>query len=267
MKYCRRCILPDTRPGLVLDGGGICNACRRHGTKTDGSINWSDRAEAFRRVVADARGRSPDGYECVVPVSGGKDSTWQVIKCLESGLTPLAVTWKTPGRTAVGARNLANLVNLGVDHIDYQISPAVERRFMYRALVTHGSTAVPMHMALFAIPLRIAVRFRIPLVVWGENSAFEYGGEEAHSRRFDLNNAWLRKYGCTFGTTAEDWVGDGLTRENLTAYFWPSDEELARGGVRAVFLGAYFPWDPRMTYRAAKARGFRANPAGPRAGY
>jgi len=85
----------------------------------------------------------------------------------------------------VGARNLQNLINLGVDHIDYQISPAVERKFMYEALVRHGSTAIPMHLALFAIPLRIACRCEIPLVIWGENGAFEYGGtEEASTAAF-----------------------------------------------------------------------------------
>jgi hypothetical protein len=129
--------------------------------------------EAFRGGRAPA---SACGYDCVIPVSGGKDSTWQVVKCLEYGLNPLAVTWKTPARTEVGAQNLANLVALGVDHIDYQINPKVERRFMLKALERFGSTAVPMHMALFSIPLTVAVRFEIPLVVWGENSALEYGG-------------------------------------------------------------------------------------------
>src|SRR5438094_6959008 len=184
MRYCARCITPESRPNIALDEFGICNACRSREKRT--SIDWEARRRSFGEVVTRARANSR-GYDCVIPVSGGKDSTWQVVTCLEHGLVPLAVTWKTPGRTAIGARNLANLIALGVDHIDYQVNPAVEKKFMYRALVRHGSTAIPMHMALFAIPLTIATRFEIPLVVWGENSAFEYGGTDDERKGFKLD--------------------------------------------------------------------------------
>jgi N-acetyl sugar amidotransferase len=203
----------------------------------------------------------------VIPVSGGKDSTWQVVKCLEHGLTPLAVTWKTPARTELGARNLENLVSLGVDHIDYQVNPKVERKFVYQALVRFGSPAVPMHMALFNIPLKIAVRFDIPLVVWGENSAFEYGGRDEERRGFRLDSTWLKTFGVTHGTTAQDWLGSDLTRKELTPYFGPTDEELTEGDVLAVFLGYYFPWDPETSLRVARAHGFQPRAAGPKTGY
>lgn len=263
MRYCRRCILPDTRPNLTLDADDICNACRLHETKRN--IDWQAREKAFRQVVANAKRRSR-GYDCIIPVSGGKDSTWQVVKCLEYGLNPLAVTWKPPGRTELGVRNLANLVGLGVDHIDYQINPRVERKFMLLAFERFGSTAIPMHLALFNIPLSIAVRFQIPLVVWGENSAFEYGSQCEQDTGFRLDYDWIRKYGVTHGTTAEDWVDEHLTRAELTAYFGPPPEELEAAQVSAVFLGYYFPWSPQETYRVASAHGFQANPAGPRTG-
>ena len=190
MRYCRRCILPDTRPNLKIGADGVCNACKAHESRAQ--IDWTRRQAAFREVVAHARSRARR-YDCLVPVSGGKDSTWQIVKCLEHGLTPLAVTWKTPARTALGQANLDNLVRLGVDHIDYQVNPKVEARFMLRAFERFGSTAVPMHLALFAIPLTMAVRYRIPLVVWGENSAFEYGGAEEEQKGFQLDAAWLKK--------------------------------------------------------------------------
>jgi len=263
MRYCRRCILPDTRPNLRLDSEGVCNACRSHASKP--SIDWAQRARAFRDVAAHARARSPR-YDCLIPVSGGKDSTWQVVKCLEQGLTPLAVTWKTPARTPLGQENLDNLVRLGVDHVDYQVNPRVEARFMLKAFERHGTTALPMHMALFSIPLTIAVRYRIPLVVWGENSAFEYGGEDEARTGFRLDRAWLAKYGVTHGTTARDWVGEGFTEKELSAYFGPEDAELEAAGVLAVFLGYYFEWDPQETWRVARAHGFRAD-AEARTGY
>jgi hypothetical protein len=177
------------------------------------------------------------------------------------------VTWKTPGRTEIGQRNLDNLVRLGVDHIDYQINPRVERKFMYRSFVQLGSTAVPMHMALFSIPLTIAVRFRIPLVIWGENSAFEYGGSDEERTGFRLDDRWRRKYGVTHGTTASDWIDDELSAKDLSAYFGPSDAELSDAGVLAAFLGYYFPWDPETSLSAAVAHGFQVRDEGPKTGY
>lgn len=264
MRYCVSCVLPDTRPNLSLGPDGVCNACRVHSSKTE--IDWQSRARAFERLVAEIKARSR-GYDCVIPVSGGKDSTWQVIQCLSAGLTPLAVTWKTPSRTPIGQQNLDNLVSLGVDHIDYQINPKVEKRFMLRALERFGSTAIPMHLALFNIPLRIAVKFGIQLVVWGENSAFEYGSRNLAHTGMKLNDEWYRTYGVTHGTTASDWVGEDFTEKDLAGYAGPHSNELEQSGVHAIFLGWYFPWDPQKSLAVARAQGFQSQPAGARTGY
>lgn len=264
MRYCTRCVTPDTRPNIRLDAKGVCNACRSHASRPD--IDWAQREREFHDVAAYARVRST-GYDCVIPVSGGKDSHWQVLRCLEYDLKPLCVTWRTPGRTDLGERNLRNLVSLGVDHIDYSINPDVERRFMLRTLEKCGSTAIPMHLALFSIPLRIAERFAIPLVVWGENSAFEYGAaSEAHTG-FRLTDEWLRIYGVTQGTTAIDWVDESLTSRDLTPYIGPEKDALEKRGIHAVFLGYYFPWDPDMTRAVAQTHGFEVRQEGPRTGY
>ena len=264
MKYCARCVTPDSRPNIRIDSEGICNACRAHASRT--TINWAEREQAFRDVAANARARS-QGYDCVIPVSGGKDSHWQVIKCLDYGLKPLCVTWRPPGRTDLGESNLRNLVSLGVDHIEFSISPNVERRFMLKTFERCGSTAIPMHLAIFSIPLRVAERSRIPLVVWGENSAFEYGAAQDAHTGFRLNEEWLRVYGVTQGTTAADWIDADLTDRDLAGYYGPEPGVLEREGILAVFLGYYFPWDPDTTRAAACARGFRARLEGPRTGY
>jgi N-acetyl sugar amidotransferase len=264
MKYCVRCVTPASRPNIEFDAEGVCNACRAHATKRQ--IPWKERERMFRKVVANAKKRSR-GYDCLIPVSGGKDSTWQVVTCLKYGLNPLAVTWKTPARTDVGARNLQNLVNLGVDHIDYQINPNVERRFMLEALKRYGSTAIPMHMALFNIPLKLASRLDIPLIVWGENSAFEYGGKKEAATGFRLDRRWLKTFGVTHGTTAKDWISPRLTKKELTPYFGPTERELEQKNILAVFLGFYFEWDPDKTARLAQAHGFQTRADGPKTGY
>ncbi len=256
MKYCGTCITPFNRPNIRFDENGRCNCA----TKADKrAIDWTARERDFRAVVANAKAKSR-GYDCLVPVSGGKDSTWQVVTCLEYGLKPLAVTWRPPGRTAIGQKNLDNLIALGVDHIDYSISPEVEKKFTLAAFEKYGSTAVPMHMAIFSIPLQLAVRFQIPLVVWGENSAFEYGGADDVRTGFQLDAAWLKAHGVTHGTTAKDWIGvGGLTAKDMVPYTAPDDAELERAGVLAVFLGYYFAWDPEKSLAVAKQHGFVAN--------
>lgn len=264
LSYCSRCVLPDSRPGLSLDAEGVCTACRTHERRDE--IDWPAREAAFESLVARARERS-SGYDCLIPVSGGKDSTWQVVSCLQAGLRPLCVTWRPPLRTAVGQRNLDNLVELGVDHIDYRISPDVERRFARAAFARRGDPGIPMHMALFAIPLTLAVRLRIPMVVWGENSAVEYGGDDGVATGHRMDGAWLERYGVTGGTTWRDWVGaEGLTERDLAAYRAPDPDALAAAGVEAVFLGHYRPWDPLTTARIAHQHGFRADPQGARTG-
>jgi N-acetyl sugar amidotransferase len=264
MRYCSRCILPETRPGLVLDADSVCSACRSHSRKTS-SIDWRARGRRFEEIVDAARRRGAD-WDCVVPVSGGKDSTWQVVTCLEHELRVLAVTWRTPGRTALGARNLQNLVELGVDHVDFTINPTVERRFMLATLERAGTPAIPMHLALFNLPLTVAARFEVPLVVWGENSALEYVGDEPAAESFDLDSEWIAKYGAVHGTTADDWVSADLPARDLAPYRQPPDALLQRSGARAVFLGMFFEWDPVTTFRVARDHGFEASEQ-PRTGF
>jgi N-acetyl sugar amidotransferase len=263
MKWCASCVLPDTRPDLQIGPDGICNACRTHARRTD--IDWGARARAFEAVAARAKARATS-YDCLIPVSGGKDSTWQVVTCLEHGLRPLAVTWRPPGRTAIGQRNLDNLISLGVDHIDYAFSPKVERAFMLKAFERFGTPALPMHMGVYNMPLTIAHRFDIPLVVWGENSADEYGSSDDAARGFELTETWLNRHGVTHGTGPKDWIDNELSERDLTPYFRPRGEELVAKGIAGIFLGYYFPWDPEISLDVASRYGFERDPAGPKTG-
>jgi hypothetical protein len=137
---------------------------------------------------------------------------------------------------------------------------------MALALERIGQPAAPMHMALHSIPLTIAVRFGIPLVVWGENSAFEYGGRQRLRDVRGPTDDWLRHYGVTGGTAARDWVGPELSRQDLEPYFGPDEAAVRAAGVQPVFLGSYFLWDPQLTWAVASAHGFARDEQGPRTG-
>lgn len=262
--YCARCILPDTRPGVRLDAEGVCNGCRNAEQKA--RIDWAPRAAAFRDLVAGARARK-SVYDCVIGVSGGKDSYWQVVTCLEHGLRPLCVTYVYPGRNRIGEQNLRNLVKVGVDHIEFRVDPDVEREFVRRAFREKAMTGLVTNMAIFALPVRIAAAHDIPLVVYGENSAFEYGSEDPSLAGDRLDERWLASFGVSDGTTAADWIGEGLSREALAPFFVPPRDVLERKSIRVTFLGYYFPWDPENSLRVARAHGFRPRPEGPRVGH
>jgi len=265
VKYCKKCVTPDTRPGIQIGPDGICSACIGHSEK-ELVIDWDKRRAAFETIVYETK-QLGKGYDCIVPASGGKDSTYQIIKCLEYNLRILAVTWRTPARTEVGQQNLDNLISLGVDHIDYTISPDVERRFMYKTLVKSGDTAIPMHMALYAIPLRLAVTMDIPLVIWGESPHLEYGGteDERNINTFDLT--WFETHNILQGTSVEDWIAVDLTAKDLEAYRLPSNQEFNAAEIRSLFLGYYFRWDPEENLNISKERGFRVRTEGPKTGY
>jgi N-acetyl sugar amidotransferase len=263
-RYCQRCVLPDSRPGVKLDAQLVCAGCRNAERKA--RTDWIARAIVFRDVVAHAKARGAR-HDCVIPVSGGKDSHWQVVTCLEHGLRPLCLTYVYPGRTRLGEENLATLLRLGVDHRELRLAPQVERRFVERAFRKTGISGLVSHMAIYAWPLRVALEEGVPLVVYGENSAFEYGTADDALLGQTVDARWRRAFGVTAGTTAEDWLDGEITRDAIAPLFAPSDEDLARGGVRALFLGYYHRWDPEHSYRVALAHGFRARAEGARVGH
>jgi len=262
--YCRTCILPDTRPGVRLDDSGVCFGCLSNQAKAN--VDWDERAAQFRRIADEAKRRS-HGYDCVIPVSGGKDSFWQVVTCLELGLKPLCMTYAVVGRTPLGEANLKELIKLGVDHIDFTVNPDVERRFIEKAFRETAISGLTLHMGIYSAPINLAVRYDIPLVIYGENTAVEFGTEDESLMGSRVDRRWLNTFGVTNGTTAADWVGDDLSAADLIGYTLPSDELLEAMGVQAIFMGWFFPWNPENSYRVAAAHGFKAREEGARVGH
>jgi N-acetyl sugar amidotransferase len=263
--YCKRCVLPDTRPGGRLDEQGICHGC--HSVAAKRSVDWQSRAEAFAELAAAAKARGAQ-YDCVIPVSGGKDGFWQVTKCLENGLHPLCVTYVMPLRNELGERNLRRLVDLGVDHIDFRPNPRVQRAFIERSFREKAMTGLVGHMGVFALPVQVAVAYAAPLVIYAENSAVEYGSEEPGLTGARLDRRWLKRFGVTDGTTAADWVdGERLTRQGLAPYFLPSEEEIESREIDVLFLGHFYEWDPDESRRIAVRYGFESRAEGPLVGH
>ena len=225
MKYCRECILPNSRPNLNFDKFGVCDGCSKTQTKT----NWKLRLKEFKKLVKITKSKKKK-YDCLIPVSGGKDSTWQVITAKKYGLKPLCVTWRSPARNSLGQNNLNNLINLGVDHIDYSLNPTTEKKFVLKTFMEFGNPLIPMHLALHAIPTIIAIEKKIPLILWGENSAYEYGGPKKYKGAI-MNNKWRKKFGVNEGKGIKYWVSKNINIKDLINYNIPSFSNLKKNKI------------------------------------
>lgn len=256
LKYCVRCVLPDSKPDLHFNDEGVCAACQAYENRT--TVDWDARRQEFLDEVEQYRDRTNSSWDCIVPVSGGKDSTFQVIKMLELGLRPLCVTATTCDLTEVGLANIENIKNLGVDHLTFSPNPVVRRKLNRIGLREVGDISWPEHVGIFTIPVRVAVQFGIPLIIWGENSQNEYGGPEAATNSRTLDRRWLEEFGGLLGMRVSDLAEtQGIPAGDLAPYTYPSGDDLERVGVRGLFLGQFFPWDGMTNALISQARGFR----------
>ena len=257
LTYCKHCVMPDTKPDLHLDEHGVCNACRSYEARK--AVDWDARYLDLLKVLE--KYRRPDGshWDCIVPVSGGKDSTYQVVRMLQLGLNPLCVTSSTCDLSPLGRANIENLKRLGVDHIEFSPNPHVRAKLNRVGLTQVGDISWPEHVGIFTIPVRAAVQFNVPLIVWGENSQNEYGGPAAAAENNVLNRRWLEECGGVLGMRVSDLIGqEGIEAKHLIPYTYPTDEELQRVGVTGLFLGHYIPWDGLSNTLIASANGFQS---------
>ncbi|WP_420471663.1 N-acetyl sugar amidotransferase [Brevundimonas sp. FT23042] len=255
LTYCRRCVMPDTKPDLHLDKEGICNACRSYEGRKE--VDWDKRHHELLQLLDRYRRPNGENWDCIVPVSGGKDSTYQVVRMLQYGLNPLCVTSTTCDLSDIGRKNIENLKHLGVDYIEVSPNPLVRAKLNRVGLMQVGDIAWPEHVGIFTIPVRAAVQFNVPLIVWGENSQNEYGGPAAAAEGNVLNRRWLEEFGGLLGMRVSDLAGqEGIRPKDLINYTYPTDEELARVGVTGLFLGHYIPWDGLANALIATANGF-----------
>lgn len=251
--------MPETKPDILFDAHGICSACVHHERRAE--VDWTQRREQLTEVLDRYRSGDSNRYDCLIPVSGGKDSTYQVIRMLELGMNPLCVTSTTDMLSDIGRRNIENLKRQGVDYIEVTANPVVRRRINKLALTQVGDISWPEHVTIFTIPVRIAVQMNIPLLVWGENSQNEYGGPAVAADDSALTRRWLEEFGGLLGLRVSDLVGQsGIEQKNLIQYTYPSDDDLARVGVTGIFLGYFIPWDGWGNALISQANGFETWP-------
>jgi len=247
--------MPHTKPDLHIDDEGICSACRSYEKRE--VIDWDARHKELTVVLDKYRSANASSWDCIVPVSGGKDSTYQVVRMLQMGMNPLCVTATTCDLSDIGRKNIENIKNLGVDYIEFSPNKVIRRKLNRVGLTQVGDISWPEHVGIFTIPVRAAVQYGVPLIVWGENSQNEYGGPAAASENNVLNRRWLEEFGGLLGLRVSDLIGmEGIEARHLIPYSYPTDEDLMRVGVAGIFLGYYIPWDGYSNALIAQANGF-----------
>jgi N-acetyl sugar amidotransferase len=237
MKYCKVCIEPDTRPDASFDEAGICLPCRY--ARETAEIDWDARFRELEEIAAWAKSTNVSGYDCIIPVSGGKDSHRQAVYCRDRlGLNPLLVSCAYPPeqQTDRGAANMANLIELGFDCIYVSPGPETWRQAMRVGFTKFGNIYKSTELPLYAAIPKVAIAYHIPLVVYGENPAISWGGAGG-SLDGDANRL---KYSNTLSGGDMSWLLDEeFQEEDLYWYTYPSDEDIDRAKLRLIYLGYY----------------------------
>ena len=249
LRRCTKCTLPETHETIIFDENGLCNICKSANFKKI-KVDWQDRKKQLEKLIKESGGDAE--YDCIVPFSGGKDSTftlWYIVAKLK--LKPLVVSFDHGFyRPRVLENNEKTLRKLGVDFIKFRSDWKLVRRLMLESLKRKGDFDWHAHVGSFVYPMQIAVKYKIPLIFWGEPSSeytayYSYDSiEEVDERRHHRIN--------DLGIAAEDMVGflgKNVNIRDMSPYIYPQFSELKVVGVRSVCLGSFIPWDVRNNYK------------------
>ncbi|MBO6196392.1 MAG: N-acetyl sugar amidotransferase [Butyrivibrio sp.] len=241
MRYCKRCLQPDTRPGIVFDDEQICFACRYEESKA--TIDWAAREAELKGFAEEAKAEAKKRgniYDCIIGVSGGKDSTFQAVYAKEKlGLNPLLINCMPDEITEIGLKNINNLNNLGFDIISIRPNPIVAKKLARKSFFERGNIIAASEYCLWASSYIMAVKFNIPLIIQGENAALTLGAaknQEATGNAFSVMQLETIR-----GASVDSFVdlSNNITEKDLFLYKIPTVEEMQEKGIRAIFLQYY----------------------------
>ena len=262
LRYCKKCLIPETRPHTEISEDGACSACKYYAQRKE--IDWEQRKKELIKVLKKYK-KNDKYYDCIIPSSGGKDSTYQVLKAKEFGMNPLVVTITTDWLTPLGRKNIENVKNIGVDYIEYSLNPKIRKKLNKFTLDTIGDITWSEESGIFCSVARLACKMDISLIIWGENPQNENGGPEKNADFFGdiiqkVDGDWFEEFVCPGGLRSSDilenWSNEKITEIDLLPYTYPSDEELEKAQLNGIFLGHYIPWDGHSNAEYVKKHGF-----------
>lgn len=253
MRYCSKCVMPDTRPGIYFDEEGICQACRAEEQKD--VTNWSERHQELKKICDKYRRKKEGEYDCIIAVSGGKDSHFQVYYFKEvMRMNPLLVSVEDNFEmTNAGKHNLQNISERFSCHL-MTLKPNLKAQkiIMKKTFEKYGKPNWYIDRLIYTYPLHIASQFNIPLVIYGENISYEYGGEErveTYSAKNQLNN------GVASDIPYEELLNENITINDLIYCNPPEQDAVSK--LEPIYLSYFVRWNSYANYIFAKKNGFR----------
>ncbi len=243
MKSCKRCLLPETQETITYDTEGICKICRQHECKTH-QIDWKAKEQEFRKLLDEYRGKYQ--YDCIVPFSGGKDSVFTLYTLIKKfDVKPLVVSFDHGFFRPTTLDNTDRVLRqLGADYMKFRPNWHIVRKLMLETLKRKGDFCWHCHTGVFAYPMQIAVKFKVPLLIWGEPSS-EYTAYYGYDENEEVDERRFNRF-VNLGITAEDMQGMiNVPMRELEPFRYPALKELRAINCRSVCLGSYIPWDPK----------------------
>lgn len=249
LKKCVRCGLPETYETIEFDEFDVCNICRQFDHKSE-AIDWNSRKKILDVAIEKFRGKYE--YDCIIPFSGGKDSTFTLYYlCKEYRIRPLVVQFNHGFmRPNLLENNERTFRKLGVDVLSFTPNWRIVRRLMKESLIRKGDFCWHCHTGIFSYPMHVAIKYKVPLVIWGEPSS-EYTAyyDYRHNEIESVDEVRFNRF-VNLGITAEDMKGmieddTELDPRDLTPYTYPPIRELKLLGYHSVCLGSYIPWDTK----------------------
>ena len=237
MKYCIKCLQPDTRPNTVFTDQGICPACNYFAHVEN--IDWQERFDLLKNLLTKFQSKPGKQFDCIIGVSGGKDSLRQALWVRDAlGLRPLLVCLSYPPQqvTQRGVANISNLIELGFDVVISLPAPGIWQRLMKESFERFTNWAKSTEFALFSSVPQIAIRYGISLIFWGENPGLQLGDLGTLGRNgYDGNN--LRYMNTLSGGISEWMLEAGISRKELIPYQYPTPEEFDLHSIQIIYLG------------------------------
>ncbi|MBU0766663.1 N-acetyl sugar amidotransferase [Patescibacteria group bacterium] len=255
MEYCKRCCYPaNSRPTIIFDDQGVCSGCRLHESRP--LIDWDERKKRFEDILKEYSQKSRangNHYDLIIPVSGGKDSHFQVYTIKQMGYNPLLVTYNHGFNTKRGIRNLTNMLHqFGFDMLRFTSSPEAAKTISKFMLQTVGDITWHYHAGIMTFPIKAAVMNKIPLILWGEHGFSELLGMYNQDDMMEFSKKDRQEHSMR-GFEPDDILNHPnnteVLQEHLAPFYYPSDEEIEDIGVRGIYLANYVEWDARAHTR------------------
>ena len=243
LRRCSRCVLPETHETIYFDEEGVCNICRQQEFKQD-MIDWSTKKIELDELIERYRGKND--YDCIVPYSGGKDSTWTLYYLVkEYNLKPLVVRFDHGFlRPNLYENTSKTMRKLGVDFLQFTPNWKVVQKLMLQSFLEKGDFCWHCHTGIYSYPMWVAIRYHVPLIFWGEPSA-EYTAYYSYEEAEEVDEKRFNRC-ANIGITAADMIirlEGAVDERDLKPFTYPPLKALRQIQYRSVCLGSYVPWD------------------------